>query len=391
MPPNSVYVPNIRYLDPREHVRIRPGMYIGGVDKRALHSLVAVMLNHVVEQAYLGRCNHIWLELHEKNTVVLSDDSPGLPTSQYRGDNIRELEALMQFRMPRRDLRPRGHWMNKSMREVSFGAVNALSEYFEVENYHNGAVWRQKYQYGLPTTQLVGIRDARSEGKTGTRFVFRPDYSIFDANDFDRSLVAQYADNIAKLFPGVIVELRDTRTDPLYETSFHYSEGLKTYVEKLNRGNKVFHDVVYLRRNVEFFPSVYGNHPLTAEIEVVFQFSDGAEAVLEGYANGRHTQGIHLAAMKAALLSCINEYMKTQKVYAEHTGFMWDEISTGLSAAVSVYYNALSLSQGDVFSVGSSELFGPIAGLVFENFSHQRDWTTSETLEPIIGHHLSRR
>lgn len=391
MSSDSEHVENIRYLDRREHVRMRPGMYIGGINKRALHYLVFVMLEHVVEQAYLGQCNHVWIELREGNTVMLRDDSPGLPTGQYRDKNLNELEALLQFRMLRRDLKPRGHWMNASMKEAGFAVANALSEYFEVENYHDGALWRQKYQHGLPTTQLVGIRDAKSAGKTGTQFIFRPDYTIFDAVDFDRSTVEQYGHDIAKLFPGMIVEFHDTRTDPTYETTFQYAEGMKTYIETLNRGNEIFHDVVHLRRNVELSVSPFRSHTITVEVEIAFQFSDGATTLLEGYANGRRTHGNHQAGLKSALLSCINEYMNIQEAYSGHPDFIWDEISTGLVAAISIYYNALALVPGDPDRVVNPRLFGPIAGLVFDAFSHQQHWTQSETLERIIAHRLSRR
>lgn len=383
---------NIRYLDPREHVRKRPGMYIGSGDKRALHNLIAVMLDHVVEQAYLGQCNRVQIELHEGNTVVVSNNGPGLPSDQYRDENnFKELEALRPYRrMLRHDLKPKGHWMSTGMDHVGFWAVNALSEYFEVENYHEGVVWRQKYQYGLPITDLVGIRDAKSASKTGTRFVFRPDYSILDYNDFDKMIVEQYADDIAKLFPGVTVEFRDTRTDPMHEITFQHPEGLKTYIERRNQGNEVFHEVVYLRRNVEFSP-VHYNHTVMAEIEVAVQFSDNVDAVQEGYANTVRTSGVHIDALKSAMLSCINQYMNTQEEYPGNPDFTWDEISTGLSAVVSVYYIDFNFTHGNLYHVVNPELFGPIAGLIFEGFSHKRYWAKSKRMDRIIRYHLSRR
>lgn len=294
----------------------------------------------------------------------------------------------MQWRMYRAELEPKAHWMNRSWREVAFAGVNALSEYLEVENYHDGALWRQKYQHGLPVTQLVGIRDARSQNRQGTQFIFRPDFSIFEKNNFDITIVERYAREIAVLFPGFIAEVRDTRVTPAYESVFQYAEGAKTRIEQINSGNQSFHEVVHICQKCTV--PLRERHSTEIEVEIAFQFSDGPDSHLNSYINGGNIEDVGYEgaystlplALKYALLSCVNEYIDTTEGVEGFSHFRWDDLSPGFAAIVSMYCGNLHVHyRKNKKVVTDDDFFGQIAGMVFRAFSREE-----QAIARIVGH-----
>ena len=88
---------DIRTLGPNEHVRLRPGMYVGGVDERALHHLIYEVIANGVEEAMVGRCDHIWISLGEDNEVRIQDNGPSIPVEMNASVRKNTLEIMMTF------------------------------------------------------------------------------------------------------------------------------------------------------------------------------------------------------------------------------------------------------------------------------------------------------
>src|SRR6187431_766250 len=86
---------NIKLLNPIEHIRLRPGMYVGGTDARALHHLAYEVVDNAIDEALAGRCDHITVTLHEDNTVSVADNGGGIPVGMNKDKNRPTLEVVM--------------------------------------------------------------------------------------------------------------------------------------------------------------------------------------------------------------------------------------------------------------------------------------------------------
>ncbi len=379
-------------LDPREHVRMRPGMYVGGTGTHALHHLIYEVLDHMAEEAFLGRCDYIEIELRHENEVLLRDNGVGLPTAQYKDTPFTETEVLLQDTAASKSYLETDPYYNKGgLQGFGLAVVNILCDQFIVENYRDGVMWRQSYAYGKPTSPLIQMPEQHTP-QAGTTFVFHPDYSIFDENQFDVAHVEKRAKEVAFLIPNLSVEVRDVRVDPVHVTSFHYPEGLKSLVTQLNADNHCFHEPVYIDQTVSI-PQT-DKPDLKVVIQIAFQFSDGEDSYIRGYVNNVETSqgGTHLTALKAALLSCLNEYMESHPTKSSSDkSFIWDDIAVGLAAVVSIYHPDPRFVGAIKVQLANTELFGPVAGLVFEAFNELQSRNHYEILDAIIRHHLSRR
>ena len=86
---------DIQYLEGMEHVRRRPGMYVGGTDIRALHHLVYEVVDNSVDEALAGRCDEIAIVLYEDGSVSVDDNGDGIPVGQHPTEKISTLELVM--------------------------------------------------------------------------------------------------------------------------------------------------------------------------------------------------------------------------------------------------------------------------------------------------------
>lgn len=377
---------SIRDMSLRDHVRLRPGMYIGGKDARSLHHLIYEVLDHMVEEALIGRCNDILIELRHNNEICLRDNSAGLPIGRYRDTPFTEMEVLLQdLATSKHDLEPVAYQTVGGRHGLGLAAVNYLCDRFEVENYRDGTIWRQSYAHGKPVSPVTQTCD-NAPNRTGTTFVFHPDYSILDQNDFDVVRIENRAREVAFLTPGLRVEVSDIRVDPAHKAVFHYSDGLKSLIAHCNANYHSFHEPVYIYQNISI-PRT-GKPDLVMGIQIAFQFSAGSGSYVRTYVNTDETPegGTHLAALKSALLSCLNGYMEYYpEEFDEHTDFTWNEIAPGLAAVVSIHHPNPQYAGATKAELGSVEVFGPIAGLVFEAFNWRHG------VGKIVQHYLSRR
>ncbi|MBI5931118.1 MAG: hypothetical protein HY862_17545 [Chloroflexi bacterium] len=169
---------NIPRLTAHDAVRQRPGMYIGGADARALHHLVYEILDHMVEEAFVGRCDHIELTLLPENRVVIRDNSHGLPMSPYKDSGLTKMEAiLVNLAAHKRDFEPELYAVTGGIHGMGLTVVNMLSAEMVVENARDGFLWRQVYREGLAQSSLEQIRPL-DETEHGTTFSFVPDFTL---------------------------------------------------------------------------------------------------------------------------------------------------------------------------------------------------------------------
>src|SRR4051794_8545253 len=173
-------------INPREHVRKRPGMYIGGTDKRAMHYLIYEIVDHSIELSFVGLCNHIWITLRDNNEVCIRDNGTEIPFKIDERSGLPLLEAFMTACGVSND-RVRGfpEKSYRGMHSMGFWAINPLSERLSIESTYDGYLWKQDYKEGIPKTKVTQVRTLEPDEPRGMMITLRPDFTIFEATDFD--------------------------------------------------------------------------------------------------------------------------------------------------------------------------------------------------------------
>ena len=174
---------NIEVLEGLEPVRKRPGMYIGGIDTKALHHLIIEILDNSIDEVINNFATQIKVELLNKDTVQITDNGRGIPVDPHpKFKNKSALEIILTTLHSGGKFNSESYQTSGGLHGVGASVVNALSEQFEVEVIREKKLYRQEYSKGLPKTKLLKISETNKTN--GTKILFRPDKEIFGENTY---------------------------------------------------------------------------------------------------------------------------------------------------------------------------------------------------------------
>ena len=168
----------IQILEGLEAVRKRPGMYIGSTSERGLHHLVYEIVDNAVDEALAGVCTKIDVIIHKDNSITVVDNGRGIPIESIRRLAFQRLRLYLQFFMQAESFGGGGYKVSGGLHGVGASVVNALSIWLEVEIYHEGKVYMQRYERGHVVNKLAEV-DTCDPNKHGTKVTFKPDGEIF--------------------------------------------------------------------------------------------------------------------------------------------------------------------------------------------------------------------
>ncbi|AGB71249.1 MULTISPECIES: DNA topoisomerase IV subunit B [Rhizobium] len=234
---------SIRVLEGLEPVRMRPGMYIGGTDEKALHHLFAEVIDNSMDEAVAGHANFIEVYLDREGYLTVTDNGRGIPVENHpQVPGKSTLEVIMTKLHAGGKFDGKAYETSGGLHGVGVSVVNALSDDLEVEVARNRKLYRQRFSRGLPVGGLEELGDVHN--RRGTRVRFHPDPQIFgDHARFDPARVFRMARSKAYLFGGVEIrwscdpELAPEGADVPEKAVFHFPGGLKDYL-KATMGNE---------------------------------------------------------------------------------------------------------------------------------------------------------
>ncbi|WP_349958299.1 DNA topoisomerase IV subunit B [Rhizobium sp. ZPR3] len=234
---------SIRVLEGLEPVRMRPGMYIGGTDEKALHHLFAEVIDNSMDEAVAGHANFIEVYLDREGYLTVTDNGRGIPVENHpQVPGKSTLEVIMTKLHAGGKFDGKAYETSGGLHGVGVSVVNALSDDLEVEVARNRKLYRQRFSRGLPVGGIEELGDVHN--RRGTRVRFHPDPQIFgDHARFDPARVFRMARSKAYLFGGVEIrwgcdpELAPEGTDVPEKAVFHFPGGLKDYL-KATMGNE---------------------------------------------------------------------------------------------------------------------------------------------------------
>jgi DNA gyrase subunit B len=353
---------SIKVLGGLEAVRLRPAMYIGSTGEMGLHHLVWEVVDNSVDEAMAGFCDEINVEVHEDNSVTVTDNGRGIPVDMHATEKRPAAEVVLTLLHAGGKFDSDTYKVSGGLHGVGVSVVNALADWLELEIARDGAVWEQKYERGKPVNKLKQTGKTR---KTGTKVTFHPDPEIFTQIVFSYDILAGRLRELAFLNKGLKITLTDERNDKA--TEFRFTGGIAEFVRHLNKGKTVLHDSpIYMEGKKE-----------QVDMEIAVQYNDGYAENIFAFANTINTVdgGTHLSGFRSALTRTINYYanqtgmLKEQKDEVTITG---DDVREGLVAVISVKLPQPQF-EGQTKGKLNSDIKGQVEQLVNEKLGEYFD------------------
>jgi len=361
---------DIKVLEGIAHIRKRPGMYVGGVDTRAMHHLVYEIVDNSIDEALAGRCDQIMVTLHNDSWVTVADNGSGIPVGLHPEKKIPTLELVLTTVGAGGKFENSAYKVSGGLHGVGASAVNALSEQLQAQVFRDGFLWQQTYKAGVPITGVEKMRPLENGERTGTVISFRPDFSIIEPNEFSYETLLNRFREMAFVTRRVTLTLRDERMFPAREVTFYFEGGIRAFVRYLNRNRQTVHSVVYAERDITFTPD--GKASYDVGVEVAFQYNDSANVTELAFANTINTPdgGTHLTGLRAALTAVINRYARKAGFLKEKdNNFSGNDTLEGLTAIVSVKHPGPQFESQTKVKLINPEVQGAVSQVVTEAFN----------------------
>lgn len=307
--PKSDYsAQDIEVLEGLEPVRRRPGMYIGGTDKKALHHLVAEVFDNAMDEAVAGFATSIDLILLENGSVTVRDNGRGIPIDPHpKFPKKSALEVILTTLHSGGKFSNKVYYTSGGLHGVGISVVNALSDDLVVEVVREGIKWQQSYARGVPLKGLKKI--GKVAEPNGTSVTFHPDPDIFGDNmGFSPAILYRLARSKAYLFKGVEIRWQCpvallSGHSGIPETAvLHFPRGLEDYLEAELSGEVTVTPMPFVGE-VEFEEGM-------GRVEWALHWSVEKDGMLLSYCNTVYTSqgGTHEAGLRNALLKGIRAF-----------------------------------------------------------------------------------
>ena len=347
----------IQILEGLEAVRKRPGMYIGSTSSRGLHHLVYEIVDNAVDEALAGYCTEINVAINPDNSITVVDNGRGIPVGINHKAGIPAVEVVFTILHAGGKFGGGGYKVSGGLHGVGASVVNALSTHLEVTIYHEGKIYRQRYERGKVVYKLKVIGECDPK-KTGTTVTFLPDSEIFEETVFDFNVLKQRLREMAFLTKNIKIVLRDDRPEEPIEKTFHYEGGITEFVTYLNKGKTpLYPDIIYCEGMKD---NIY--------VEVAMQHNDGYTEGSYSFVNNITTPegGTHLTGFKNALTKTFNSYARLNKLIKDTETLSGDDIREGLTVIVSIKIEDPQFEGQTKQKLGNSEARGAVDNIVSE-------------------------
>lgn len=350
----------IQILEGLEAVRKRPGMYIGSTSSKGLHHLVYEIVDNAVDEALAGFCDTVKVYINEDNSITVRDNGRGIPVGINKKKGIPAVEVVFTILHAGGKFGGGGYKVSGGLHGVGASVVNALSTWLEVDIFHEGKIYRQRYERGkvMYPLKIVGDTDKR-----GTEVRFLPDPTIFEETIFDFSVLKQRLREMAFLTKGLKIVLKDKRPEENVALTFHYEGGIREYVEYLNKSKEVLYpQVIYCEGKKG-----------DVVVEVALQHNDSYNEGVYSFVNNITTPegGTHLAGFRSALTKTFNDYARKNKLLKDsEQNLTGDDIREGLIAIVSIKIPEPQFEGQTKQKLGNTVARGAVDSIVSEQLTY---------------------
>ncbi|KPQ08436.1 MAG: topoisomerase IV subunit B ParE [Rhodobacteraceae bacterium HLUCCA12] len=304
--PETYDASSIEVLEGLEPVRKRPGMYIGGTDERALHHLVAEVLDNAMDEAVAGHATRIEIELHADHAVTIRDNGRGIPIDPHpKFPDKSALEVILCTLHSGGKFSGKAYQTSGGLHGVGASVVNALADHMRVEVARNRELYAQEFSRGVPQGPVQKVGPAPN--RRGTSVTFHADAEIFGHHRFRPARLLKMARSKAYLFSGVEIRWKSAIADddtPM-EAVFHFPGGLADYL-----GEQLGRDATYADRPFAGKVGFQEKFGVPGSVEWAINWTPARDGFVQSYCNTVPTPegGTHEAGFWAAILKGIRAY-----------------------------------------------------------------------------------
>ena len=322
---------SIDILEGLEAVRVRPGMYIGSTGSQGLHHCIWEILDNCIDESLAGYCKNIEIIVHKNGSISIQDDGRGIPIDIHPKAKIPTLRVIYTILHAGGKFKEGAYAFSGGLHGVGASVVNALSEYLEVETYHNGKIYYDKYEKGKPVINLDKKGQIKSIGNTtissGTKVTFKPDATIFETTEFKHQIIYNHLKQTCFLNNQITIhyinEIENT------SDTFHFENGLIDFMNDINSDETIEtkSDIVYFKGEYEHMNA-----------EICLQLTNEKSERLFTFVNNITTpdEGMHVTGFRSGLTKCINSYLKEFNLKEPLNG---TDIRNGLTGIISFKMN----------------------------------------------------
>jgi DNA gyrase subunit B len=336
MSANTYSASEITVLEGLEAVRKRPGMYIGNTGKEGLHRCLGEIIDNCVDEFMEGHAATMKVVLRKDGSALVSDDGRGIPTDIHPKTGKTALETIMTVLHAGGKFDQNNYQFSGGLHGVGASVVNALSDYMGVWVLRDKQMHYLSFEKGKTKGELE-VFDASLAGDkipfvehmiaktTGTTIVFNPDFTIFEAVNFDAKEISDSLRQTAYLNKGLRIIFVDENTDKTEE--FCFPQGILTYLEDITAKDELKTPIIKIEGSLPNF-----------RLEMAVAYGTDYNEKLFAFTNGivNPEGGAHVTGFKSALTKLINNYAQVKGFFKKEEKFTSDDLLEGIRVVLSI-------------------------------------------------------
>ena len=353
---------SIQILEGLEAVRKRPSMYIGDISKAGYHHLVWETIDNSVDEALQNRCDEIIVTIFKDGSISVKDNGAGIPVDFHKKAGISALEVILTKLHAGGKFNNDSYKVSGGLHGVGISVVNALSEWLEVEVNRNGKKFRQTYERGKKTSEVIEIGES---DYTGTTIRFKPDPQIFEYSEFDFNIIKNRVAELSYLMGShhLKFKLYDKRTD-LSETFLH-PNGLEELVLDKVAGLELINPKPILINKTKLIQDK------NYSVECALIYSTGFNESISTFVNNINTieGGTHLIGLKSGLSRAFNGFAKKNNLLKDK-GPSGEDLREGLTLVLSLKIPDPKFESQTKIRLGNRSVEPLVSSIIFEGIKN---------------------
>jgi DNA gyrase subunit B len=385
--PQDYTADQIEAMEGIAHIRLRPGMYVGGSDSKAMHHLIYEVVDNSIDEALAGYCNRIEITIGADESITVRDNGRGIPVDvnpsylQRTGKSVSTLELAMTNPMTGGKFGSGAYSTSGGLHGVGVKATNALSSWCEVEVRRDGKIYRQAYKEGKAAGPVETV-GATKKGDTGTSTKFLRDVAIFkEDNSFKWEVLVQRFREMAFITRGIMIVFRDERDDR--EMTFFFEDGISAFVRYLNRNKEHVHSVIYAEKKID-----------NIVVEFAMQYTDATASSEYFFTNTiiNPGGGAHQTGFRSAITRTLNDFARKSGILKDKDGNL-DSRDTleGITAIVSVKHPEPQFDSQNKYRLMNPDAKSAVEQMVRESLSEFLEQNPREAKQIIEKCLISQR
>lgn len=345
---------DIDVLEGLEPVRLRPAMYIGGVDSRGLHHLLWEVVDNSVDEFLAKECDKITVVLHKDGqSLTVQDNGRGIPVDKHPKVKKSTLEVILTTLHAGGKFSAKNYARSGGLHGVGSSVVNALSEEMVATVRRDGHEFVQRYKRGKPTTPVKKTKRTRG---TGTSIFFRPDNTIFRRVHYNSDTIRQHLEDISYIHGGLTIVFKDEEKGETHELS--HPDGISAFLGKIieEGQKKIVHEPMFSAEKDDG----------AAKVECVLRWTESTDEQVRSYVNGirTHSGGTHESGFRSGIAKAVRNYIDVHNFKQKGVSLTTDDIREGVVAVLSVFHGDPMFQGQTKERLNNPEMNAIVEGLV---------------------------